>query len=313
MATMTLTIDEDELRGLRAVVAIAHTAEGISTDSWTKDQTDAATIKTAKLLMDTALAGKLRDVGLPWAPSADAKGKDGASTGGHVSKVLRRGIPIVLAVGLLVILWGGYSEGWQWTGFQANGQLWDWLDLLLLPVLIGALPLWLQYNRYIGSGRRTTYAAVGTGWIVFVIVGYLIPLAWTGFTGQTLWTWLQLLVLPAAVAVTVALTSMHVLPATILRSLSPYLKAILAALAVGWLVTVIGGYALGWAWTGYSGNTLWDWCQLLLLPLLLPTVLLPMLLKWITGNAAGHASHQAVVHAAASENPSVAVEKVDAQ
>jgi hypothetical protein len=38
------------------------------------------------------------------------------------------------------------------------------------------------------------------------------------------------------------------------------------------------GYAEGWAWTGFTGNTVWDWIKLLLLPLLLPTIVLPRLL-----------------------------------
>jgi hypothetical protein len=36
---------------------------------------------------------------------------------------------------------------------------------------------------------------------------------------------------------------------------------------------------------GYEGNTLWDWLQLLLLPLVFPTILLPAMLKWVSGNA----------------------------
>jgi hypothetical protein len=40
--------------------------------------------------------------------------------------------------------------------------------------------------------------------------------------------------------------------------------AIIAALATGWIVTVIGGYALRWTWTGYPGHTLWDWLGMLL-------------------------------------------------
>jgi hypothetical protein len=58
---------------------------------------------------------------------------------------------------------------------------------------------------------------------------------------------------------------------------------------------VIGGYALGWSWTGYAGNTLWDWLIMLLVPLVFPTILLPALLKWVSGNAAEQASkaHQA--------------------
>lgn len=39
-----------------------------------------------------------------------------------------------------------------------------------------------------------------------------------------------------------------------------------------------------------SGNTLWDWLQLLLLPLVVPAILLPALLNWITGDAAERAA-----------------------
>jgi hypothetical protein len=51
--------------------------------------------------------------------------------------------------------------------------------------------------------------------------------------------------------------------------------------------------AEAWTWTGYQGNTLWDWLQLLLLPLVFPTILLPALLKWISGNPAERASREA--------------------
>ncbi|MGE5137360.1 MAG: hypothetical protein ACM32E_31240 [Gemmatimonadota bacterium] len=36
----------------------------------------------------------------------------------------------------LIVLWGGFTQGWTWTGFQHNDQLWSWLLLLLLPVVI---------------------------------------------------------------------------------------------------------------------------------------------------------------------------------
>ena len=67
-----------------------------------------------------------------------------------------------------------------------------------------------------------------------------------------------------------------------------YQKAIIAALVAGWIVTVIGGYALHWTWTGYNGRDLWDWLGKLL-PLMFPIILLPPLAKWATGNAAGRA------------------------
>ena len=42
-------------------------------------------------------------------------------------------------------------------------------------------------------------------------------------------------------------------------------------------MVVIAGYTVPWAWTGFTGNTLWDWLHLLLLPLLVPVVLIPVL------------------------------------
>ena len=46
-------------------------------------------------------------------------------------------------------------------------------------------------------------------------------------------------------------------------------------LAVIAAVVVLCGYLADWAWTGFAGNTLWNWLHLLLLPLLLPTVIVP--------------------------------------
>jgi hypothetical protein len=204
---------------------------------------------------------------------------------------LRRDSAYILAAALVITLCGGYGDGWGWTGFRTNGQLWDWLNLLLLPVVTATIPLWIQYRKYIGRGRTVLYGAVAVAWTGFVIAGYLIPLHWTGFRSQTLWNWIELLLLPTVVAGTMALTTMRVRPAGLLRSLRRYQKVILVALAAGWVVTVIGGYTLRWTWTGYpANNTLWDWLQLLLLPLVFPTVLLPALLNWVTGDAASRAS-----------------------
>lgn len=72
------------------------------------------------------------------------------------------------------------------------------------------------------------------------------------------------------------------------------------ALAAAWVVTIIGGYALRWTWTGYSGNTLWDWLNMLLGPAVLMAVVVPLLVKWVSGNAAERA---AKAHAAPAATP----------
>lgn len=43
----------------------------------------------------------------------------------------------------------------------------------------------------------------------------------------------------------------------------------LVAIATFLALTAAGGYGLNWLWTGYQGNTLWDWLKLLLMPVAL--------------------------------------------
>jgi hypothetical protein len=83
--------------------------------------------------------------------------------------------------------------------------------------------------------------------------------------------------------------------------------AMVIVLMAGWIITVIGGYALQWTWTGYPGNTLWDWLEMLLVPLVFPTILLPFLLKWISGNAAEQAAMAPTATTAAGAKPAGAL------
>lgn len=286
MADVTLALDHDELLGLGALAALDAAGDGAGTGT--------GPAAAARALLDTALAGRLAQAGLPWAPPAgEAAGREAAGPAAPGGAALRRDLPAGLALAAVVLLWGGYARGWAWTGFRANGQLWDWLSLLLLPVTIAVIPLWIQYRAYISRARRAAYWAVIAGWAGFVAAGYLVPLGWTGFRGVTLWMWLSLLAVPVALAVTMAMASMRVRPAAALRALRPYQRAALAALGAGWALTLAGGYALGWKWTGYTdpGNgTLWAWLQMLLVPLLLPTLAQPALLRWITGGAQDRAA-----------------------
>lgn len=98
-----------------------------------------------------------------------------------------------LVLALLAV--GGYVGNWGWTGFRGN-TLWDWLHLLLLPVALAFWPLWLRTRR--ADSRSWRLAAV-VGVVVFVVLlvfGYGLDWAWVGFQGNTLWDWLELLILP---------------------------------------------------------------------------------------------------------------------
>ena len=187
--------------------------------------------------------------------------------------VRRRGRAIALSAAVFaIVLWGGYSRRWSWTGINGStATLWDWLHLLALPIAVAALPLWLsRKTRVAKRHKRRGYAALGL-FVFLVVVGYAVPWAWTGFTENKLWDWLELLALPLAVALAPVYRELR-------TTWSPR-HSLLAAVALATFgVVVLGGYLANWGWTGFQGNTLWDWLHLLLLPLLLPAVVVPALM-----------------------------------
>ena len=293
---LTLTIEPDELLGLTALAELDIASGG---------QADPGVATEARMLMRRALADKLDETGLPWAPSAEAVRQCVAQAAQPPSvmrrlaesRTVRTGAACLLTAVALLVLSGGYFWRWAWTGLPSNYQLWNWLQVLLLPVVLGTIPLWMRYGKYITRGRRIITGAAAAACIGLVILGYLLPaFAWTGFPGQRLSNWLQLLLIPAAVAITTVMVSRR----DQLRRgrwLRPYQAWIAAALVAGWIVTLIGGYRLGWTWTGYQSEpspppslgSMWDWL-VLALPMAFPIILLPSLSKWVTGDAAGRAA-----------------------
>ncbi|HEY6624163.1 MAG TPA: hypothetical protein VIX85_10050 [Acidimicrobiales bacterium] len=316
MEDLRITIGADELLGLRALSRLDGSQRTAAVTSGTSDAIDIEQFQTlARLAMRDGLAGRLRKVDLPWAPSAEqvektlrARGqRNGAApsaaapaeTPSRVRSLrsdsrLKVGIAAAALVLSVVVLIGGYGAGWAWTGFQANNQLWDWLHLLLLPVAFALLPVWLRYSEHMGRTRKLTLSALVAAFWVFVAVGYLVPLHWTGFSGNSLWDWLVLIVLP------VTLVTVRAWPTTS-REISATHIAVFTTFGIAWVVTLIGGYGGSWKWTGYPGNTLWEWLQLLLLPIVFPTILLPAFLRWTSGGAAQRAKEMAARQAGASD------------
>jgi hypothetical protein len=171
------------------------------------------------------------------------------------------------AVLTLLYLWAGYGEGWAWTGLSRRVTLWDWLEGLALPVTVGLVPLLLRHRDRLGRSHRATAAAALVALVALVVAGYLVPLGWTGFTGNTLWDWLSLALLP----VVIATSTLWGRP----PHWTPRHTVLVTSGTVAAVVLVLAGYLVPWGWTGFTGNTAWDWIKLLLLPLLLPTVVLP--------------------------------------
>jgi hypothetical protein len=191
-----------------------------------------------------------------------------------VSRVRTRGV--LLAAGFAVaalLLWGGYVSHWRWTGFHRHATLWDWLEVLMLPVAIGVAPLWARHGRRLDRKTKAVVALFTASFVTLVVVGYAQNLRWTGFPGNRLWDWLELLVLPLVVT-TLPVWAELAPPPTWFRVVGPTALVVFSAL-------VVAGYTLDWGWTGFQGNTFFDWLHLLIAPLLLPLVVVPAAGSWL--------------------------------
>ena len=126
-------------------------------------------------------------------------------------------------------------------------------------------------KRMINDVRRRpralgVLAGVALGcFAVYVWGGYVEHWAWTGLSsGVLLWDWLEALALPVAVALVPVLLVNR-------ERLHRRHKRLGLALLTGFVVLVLAGYLVPWSWTGFAGNTLWDWLSLALLPLVIAT------------------------------------------
>jgi hypothetical protein len=209
----------------------------------------------------------------------EAEQSIGAPSEAPVSGSQRRQIALgaVGGLALAVVLWGGYSHHWPWTGINGGtATLWDWLHLLMLPLAFAVLPIWFSADTRVQRPTKAFGYGVLAAFTLVVILGYAVPWGWTGFRGNTLWDWLNLLFLPLTLVLLPSLFELR-------SRWRPHHSAATVSAFVAFAALVLGGYLGKWSWTGFTGNTLWDWLNLLFLPLLLPTVILPALKPIATG------------------------------
>ena len=113
---------------------------------------------------------------------------------------------VATVVILVVLEIGTYAFNWTWTGFKANDTVWDWLQLLLIPISLAAVPIWFtaeegQQRIWLAQLKWVLLASVVILAVLF-IGSYAFNWTWTGFKGHdTLWDWLTLLLIPVTVAV----------------------------------------------------------------------------------------------------------------
>jgi len=105
---------------------------------------------------------------------------------------------------ILIAAIGGYSLDWGWTGFKDNGTVWDWLHLMILPLVVVLAPFWLRSDAAERRWWKVFAAAVVAAFIVLITGGYGYGWGWTGFEGNNLWDWFSLLLVPVAVPLAMA-------------------------------------------------------------------------------------------------------------
>ncbi|HEV2582455.1 MAG TPA: hypothetical protein VGT44_16480, partial [Ktedonobacteraceae bacterium] len=106
---------------------------------------------------------------------------------------------------LVILEVGSYAFNWTWTGFKDNDTVWDWLQLLLLPIALAAVPIWFaaeeaQQRIWMAQLRWVLVAALVVLAVLFVGT-YAFNWTWTGFKDHgRVWDWLSLLLVPVSVA-----------------------------------------------------------------------------------------------------------------
>jgi len=177
---------------------------------------------------------------------------------------------VVALIALGITLYGGYGpDDWTWTGYE-KAQLWDWLHVLLLPIAFVLVAILVRAEE-LGGWRFAIGGVCFALFVALVIAGYTIPWDWTGFVGNTVWDWLGLVLLPLTLSVLAAFQFD-------VRSVRGHHLFFITAFVAVITVLAVGGYTQGWDWTGFEGNTLFDWLELLFLPVVIPLVVIPLVI-----------------------------------
>ncbi len=114
---------------------------------------------------------------------------------------------LVASVVILVILEiGTYAFNWTWTGFKNNDTVWDYLQLLLLPITLAIVPIWFmaeEAQQRVWLSQLKWVLLISVALLVVLFVGtYQFNWIWTGFRDHgRVWDWLSLLLVPLIVAV----------------------------------------------------------------------------------------------------------------
>jgi hypothetical protein len=76
-----------------------------------------------------------------------------------------RSVGIIVAIALLISIFGGYYFGWEWTGLVKDANfpmrtLWDWMKLLIIPVAIAGGTIWFNQREQDRQQKQTRHSAM---------------------------------------------------------------------------------------------------------------------------------------------------------
>ena len=113
-------------------------------------------------------------------------------------------VAVVVIMAILEI--GTYAFNWTWTGFKNNDTVWDYLQLLLLPITLAIVPIWFmakEAQQHIWLAQLKWVLLITVLLLVVLVAGtYAFNWSWTGFKDHgRLWDWLSLLLVPVLVTV----------------------------------------------------------------------------------------------------------------
>jgi uncharacterized protein YjbI with pentapeptide repeats len=86
-------------------------------------------------------------IGGAWARTAAARALAVATPWRALGRAWRIALPAAGAFIFVLIIVGGYVWDWKWTGFHGT-TLWDWLQLLVLPVVVAVGGLWFTMRQH---------------------------------------------------------------------------------------------------------------------------------------------------------------------
>ena len=136
----------------------------------------------------------------------------------RIHKLKRRTVLLVVTLVALMAFVAlavmSYHFVWPWTGFPENGTLWDWLDLFILPTVLGVGTIWFTTQPRWHVEWTVALVVVLAVFIVLVLGSYIYRWwPWTGFLekdkGNTLWNWIKLLLVPLIVLAVAKGVSTH--------------------------------------------------------------------------------------------------------